>query len=453
MAESNSSILGTLWLNATNDFQQRVPNPTIAGIDRTIQTLMDPMNGDLWNQFVDTLVKRIGMVKVRNQSFQNPLRGFKSENMLYGNTIQEIAPRWIKAHAYSQDSTLLDVTKPEAQEWFHSVNRQDTYPISINDIEIRKSFTDDYGLNSIITGFLAAPINADEYDEYRIMLELMAYYDKHWGFFTVNLENDPYSELGGKEILRNIKALTAKMRIPSPRYNASVIDIPVFVSDPGELILLIDPNVEAGLEVDVLASIFHVELADIDVRRIVVDEFPIHDAVALLTTRDWWVCHDTVKQMGSFYDPSNMTTNYYYQRQGIYSVSPFVPAILFTYERESTAVPTVTMTPSGLKLDPSTGEVKPGETLQLNPQLEGELTGADGFDVEMRPDAVTYRLSADCDLSPETYVDDRNLFHLQRRGLEGGETITVTATSSYLNPSGDTTPYTATATITVGTPE
>ena len=123
MAEKNSTIMASVWLEATNDFQQRIPNPTIHGIDKTIGALFDPLNNDMWNYFVNSLVMRIGMVRVRNQEYKNPLREFKGATMQYGHTIQEIAPKWIKGHAFSQASTLLDVHAPEAQEWFHSRNR------------------------------------------------------------------------------------------------------------------------------------------------------------------------------------------------------------------------------------------------------------------------------------------------------------------------------------------
>ena len=35
MATNNTTIAGRVYLSGTNDFQQRVPNPTISGIDAT----------------------------------------------------------------------------------------------------------------------------------------------------------------------------------------------------------------------------------------------------------------------------------------------------------------------------------------------------------------------------------------------------------------------------------
>ena len=113
MAGDNNTIMEKAWLQATNDFQQRVPNPTQAGMQATIDFLFDPMNRMYLNQFIDTLVNRIGRTIVRRKRWENRLRAFKGDTMRYGNTIQEIAPKWIKAHSYmDDDETLLKLQRP-----------------------------------------------------------------------------------------------------------------------------------------------------------------------------------------------------------------------------------------------------------------------------------------------------------------------------------------------------
>ena len=64
MAENNATILADVWLKGTNDFQQRIPDPTQHGIDATMNALFDPMNHAYYNQFVDALVMRIGYTYV-----------------------------------------------------------------------------------------------------------------------------------------------------------------------------------------------------------------------------------------------------------------------------------------------------------------------------------------------------------------------------------------------------
>ena len=53
------------------------------------------------------------------------------------------------------------------------------------------------------------------------------------------------------------------------------------------------------------------------------------------------------------------------------------------------------------------------------------------------------------ELNSRTYVDEYGILHVQKSGLSTGTVITVTAKSAYINPSGSTTEYTASADITL----
>lgn len=454
MAVNNSTILEKMWLNGTNDFQQRVPNPTQAGIKRTIQTIMDPMNQDLWNQFQNFLINRIGTTYVHSDTWDNPLAEFKRTGLTYGNSIQEIVPGWVRAHSYSQDSTLLDTTVPTGAQWFHSINRQDVYPISKNDTLLMRAFDSDYGLNAWLAGIMTAPINSDNYDEYRIMMELIGYYDETWGFYTDVLTADPMSEAGAKELMTKVRAYTGRWKYPSTLYTANIPDInsiPVFAR-PQDMMLFITPDMEAYMDVNVLAATFHVELADINVRRIVVDEFPVPGMYALLTTSGFYVCQDTVYRNTSFFDPSNLMDNYWLHHQGIYSVSPFVPCVAFKYGAgTSTSVPVVTQTVTGLELAADRTIIKPGESVQLRPTLQGRISNNVADAVMVEPDAATFDVAltqGSGKLNSRTYVDHDFVLHTQKT-LSDGDQITVTATSVYVNPSGATTDYTATVAIAI----
>lgn len=455
MAVNNSTILEKAWLNGTNDFQQRIPNPTQAGIKRTMECLFDPMNQDLWNQFQNFLINRIGTTYVHSDTWENPLAEFKRTGMTYGNTIQEIIPGWVRAHTYVQDSTLLDVSVPTGAQWFHSINRQDVYPISKNDTLLARSFIDDYGLNAWIAGIMTAPINSDQYDEYRIMLELMGYYDDTWGFYTDVLTADPMTEDGAKELLTKCRTYVGKWKFPSTLYTANVPEInqiPMWAK-PSDVMLFITPEMEANLDVNVLASLFHVELADINVRRIIIDEFPIPDMYALLTTSGFYVCQDTVYRNTSFFDPSNLMDNFWLHHQGIYSVSPFSQCVAFKYGATATAttVPVVKQSVTGLTLTADRDSIKAGETTQLTPTLTGTISDNVGDAVSVEPDAATFSIavtSGDGKLNSRTYVDHDFVLHTQKT-LAAGTQLTITAESIYINPSGETTPYTATAVVSI----
>lgn len=447
MATNNSTILDKVWLNASNDFQQRIPRPTQASISKTVDALFEPMNRQYFNDFMQVLINRIAFTYVRGQRWENKLAVFKGQKINYGSTIQEIAPNWIRAHSYNvADETLLKLSRPESEVWYHSQNRQDRYDISISYDDLRTAFVDEYGLNNFIAKVMEVPLNSDEYDEYRIMMQLIAEYDNAFGFYKEHI-NAITDDASAKTFLKKLREMAGMLEFPSARYNAANVDIPVFARN-SELVILMTPAVKASIDVDTLSGVFQLDKADIEQRIITVDEFPIPNVQALLTTEDFFVCHDTVYENTNFWNPQTLVNNYYLHHWGIYSVSPFVPAILFTTDT-ATSIPVVTQTVTGISLTPETATVKAGETVQFNVALVGSLSPNTHEKLEVAPNSATFEVNSDTvNLNSRTYVDKYNVLHTQKT-LESGAVITVTCKATYINPSGETSEYTDTATITV----
>lgn len=440
MAQKNSTILAKTWLEGTSDYQQRVPNPTQSTITQQMEAIFSPLNHNIYNQFLDTLVNRIGFTFVHQQAWKNPLAVFKQGRYNYGSTIQEIGVQWVKAHTYEDtNETLLKMHRPEVQAAYHTMNRQDQYPISITLPEVRQAFTDEYGLNQLVAGIMQAPINSDEYDEFQIMKNLLAEYEKAWGFFKVHVDA-PDDETTSKALLRQLRTYKGKLQFPSTLYNSGVVDIPTFAK-PDELVLFLTPDAQSAVDVEALAQLFNLDKAEAQIRTITIDEFPIPGAVALLTTQDFFVCQDNLYENTSFYNPQTLTTNYYLNHWGTYSVSPFVPAILFT-TGEATTPKTTTMTPTSLNIAAASDTVKPGSTDQLTLTLNGTLT-PETAGVEIAPDSATFAITAQTAggdpvrLNTRTYIDRLGVLRTQKTGLTAGDKLTITATSTYNNPSGE----------------
>ena len=457
MAEKNTTIAGRVFLSGTNDFQQRVPNPTIEGIDATSKFLFNPMNRKYLNEFIDAFVNRIGTQIVHNKSWENPLSVFKQGASRYGQTIQESAIKWIKAHAYNvDDDTLLKVERPEAAVWYHSVNRRDRYDISIEEPDLRMAFADETGLNRLIDAIMTVPRNSDNYDEYICMVNLLSYYEVNWGFFKHNTTAAPTDEASGKAFLKALRAYANKLQFPTSLYSpvSAGYGIPTFAK-PSELVLFITADADASVDVDTLASVFQLDKAEAKYRKIVLPELPIAGAYALLTTDDFFVCQDYVYANESFYNPQTLSTKYMLHHWETVSASPFVPAILFTTE-QGTTVGTVAQNVTGINITASNTRVKPGGTTQLTVSLVGTV-GANDEGIVLAPDAVTWNVSAltaatdgePIQLSERTYVDRLGVLHVQAEGLEATNILNVTGTSSYVNPSAKPVAYTKTIKVNI----
>lgn len=463
MAVKNSTILYKMMVSGNNDYMLRLPDPSQATMAETVEKIFAPMNGRIYNAFCDELVQRIGTTIMRSKQWDNPLAVFKGGKMNYGSTIQEIAPKWLIAHSYDDAAqTLLQVNRPEVQAAYHSINRQDRYDLTINRDELRQAFAEEYGLNSFIDGVLSVSMNSDNYDEFRAMMQLIGIYEDKWGFFK-DQKAFPVDQDTAQAFLQAIRAYAGRLTFPSTIYNAGVVDVPCFAK-PDELVLLIQPDALAAIDVRALAAAFNRSDADFNIGRIVlVDEFPVPDIFAILTTEDFFVCNDVEYTTASFYNPQTLSTNYYLHHWEILSVSPFVPAIAFTTDT-GTTIPTRTY--AATTFDVTAGDVIDGNKIQLEVALSGTIDGdagdvppisaatwqiTDAYTVENgtvpTPDPVPVALNS------RTYVDRNNVLHLQKSGWHKGEPITtlnyitLKATSTYANPSGDTATLEDTITI------
>lgn len=461
MAVDNATILDKVRLKGTDDYQQRIPSATQTGIANTMRYLFDPMNRQYLNDCVWSMVNRIGLtVMAQNTPFENPLAIFKKENLYWGSTVQEIAVKWIKAHGYKDDAEdLLKMHRPEAAVWFYEMNRRDQYPISWTDDELRQAFVDDFGLNRFIAQIMETPRNSDNYDEMNIMLALIRRYEQNLGFYKVHLDAAPTDEASAKTLLKALRATAGRMRFPNTQYNAlNVPDIPTY-ANPQQMVLLIEPEYLASLDVDALSAVFQLDKADVPYRVIQVPNLGIPGAVALLVSTDWYQARDTLYGTTQFYNPQTLSNTMYLNHWGIYGVSPFTPCALFTTD-DGTSINVVTQTVTGLTMTPDTADVAPGDVVQLVPKLTATVTPT-GTNIEVAPNSATYKVSAAngttgtnrvFPLNINTFVDDQARLHVQRDDLHNDDVIKVEALATYVNPNGTTETYTATSRFNVKIP-
>ena len=470
--QNNTTVMANAFLEASTDFQQRVPDPSQHSVAQVAEFLFKPMNKKYLNEFMDIFVNRIAGELIRQRTFTNPLKR-KREDILYGTTIQEIELDFVKAHAYKDDwghrindlTNLLKVYRPDGQVAYHSVNRYDQYPISINRMELRGAFTGEFGLNELAAKIMRVPFNSAEYDEYGYYKQIIAEHEYRHGFYKHQAAM-PVDETTGKAFLRALREYADLFTIPSRLYNAKDVTVPVWVEEDEipRMVLYIEAKAKASLDVDTLSSVFNLDKAEVKYRIQFIDSIPIPGAYALLTTDDFFVCADYDISNDSFFNPQTRTETWYYTVIGMYSASPFVPAVLFT-TAEGTQNTTITEAVSGLTLTPDEADVTPGGQLAIVSAIQGTLSVSPVGEtipptVSVAPDSVTYELAATdgdeddpapVDLDPyETYVDRFGILHVGTT-VPVGTVITLTATSTYNDGTND--PETATGTYTVVEPE
>lgn len=456
MAVLNSTILERAWLSASNDFQQRIPNPSISAYANVVENIFAPLNNDLFNEFCG-LLNGLNATYVDIKRFENPLRSLKKPAQSWGNSERHVAVKYLQAHAGRfDDETLLKVEAPEFVEWFYSVGEPRRYEFSWSRQEIARAFSaDGYGYDDLLNATITQMLSSADYDEMNIMLQMFAEADQRMnGLYRFNISAAPSTEATAKELLKGIRTVAGRMQFPTTLYN----HIPVPVHENADtLILWVTPEVMASIDVDALSAVFQLDKADIKYRIITIPEFPIPNVYAALTSEDFIYYRDFMTGLEPpFYNPGNRTMKYYYWANALIGVNPAANCVLFSTDA-NTAIPTITLTPSGIEFSPDTGNIEAGGTLDTHIFLRGSLSASSGGTgvIGIEPDAATYELSAVDDsnnamsLKSTTYVDSYGILHCQKTGITAGSVITITATAAYDNPSGSTSTYTDTFTATV----
>lgn len=458
MSVLNSTILQRAWLSGSNDFQQRVPNPAISSYATCVESLFDPMNGDLFNEFCG-LLNGITATYVDIRRFENPMAVLKrnTPDWRFGFSERHLAVHYLKGHTPKfDDETLLKVERPEFEEWFYSLNYENRYEFSWSRYEIAQAFASDgYGYDDLLSATITQMFSSAAYDEMNTMLQTFAEADRRMGgIYRYHLSAAPSDEATAKELLKGIRAVAGRMHFPSMLYNH--LPVPVH-TDGSRLVLFVLPEVMASLDVDALAAVFQLDKAEIQYRIIMVPEFPMPNVYAILADEDFIYWRDYMTGMEPpFYNPGNRTMKYYYFAAAAVGANPAAPVVAFSTDA-GTTVKTITMAPSGIAFSPATGNVEAGGTIETHIVLQGTVSASDSSDtapVGVEPDAAIYSVSAvdsnndPVQLNSRTYVDKQGILHVQKT-IEAGSVITVSAKAAYINPSGSTSAYTATFAATV----
>ena len=460
MSVLNSDVITRAWLSGSNMFQQRIPNPAISGYAATIENLFAPMNADMYNEFCGLLNGLIATyVDIRR--FDNPLAFLKkrSSDWRFGFSERHLAVHYMQAHSPKfDDETLLKVEPAMYEEWFYSLNYETRYEFSWSRYEVQQAFANDgYGFDELLAASITQMYSSANYDEMNTMLQTFAEADHRMGgLYRYHLSAAPTDEATAKELLKGIRTVASRMKFPSLVYNH--IPVPVH-TDGSRLVLYVLPETLASMDVDALSAVFQLPKADpseVLYRIVEVPEFPIPNVYAILADEDFIYWRDYMTGMEPpFYNPGNRTTKYYYFQSAAVGCNPAAPVCVFTTDA-ATVIPTVTVTPSSFTFSPDSATVYPGDDIQLHYALTGSVSNDSTGLIGVEPDSATFEiaavtaLSAPRALNSKTYVDDHGVLHIQKTGLATGDVITVTATATYINPSGSTSTYTDDFVATVG---
>lgn len=402
-------VLNALRTESSTTYQTRVPLLADDNFKQYAHGVLSDFT--TMNEWANNLVNRIGKVVLRNRSWENPLKVLKKGTLEMGDTIEEVFTGLVKEQVYKptaseQDAGLVYKSAvPPIYAVFHKVNRKGLYEVSFNETELKRAFVSMRSLEDFIANIYNTLYNSDELDEFLYMKKLLTNYAEKGLFHKVNI-TAPTNEQTAKDLITKVKAMSTKFSFITDKYNA--FNVPNHAKRD-EQIIFISADLDALVDVNVLASAFNMDKTNFLSRRIVLDEMPIPNAHVILSSEDLLMVYDTLFDIRSQENPRTLEWKYFLHHHQVLSTSRFENAVIFTSDTVSvpTAITLARATAEDLLVGNRTQivpTVKAGETTLTNYPVLWELEG---------------RYSAD------TIIDENGYLHISP--METAETIVVKA--------------------------
>lgn len=357
---STIDILNTIRANASYEYQSLVPEITQANeIPRVGEILYG--YPALANQFINSLVNRIALVKVKSATFNNAYAELKKGYLEFGETVEEVFVGIAKAREFSAEKAHareLKRTLPDVRTAFHAMNWRVQYPVTIQDDDLRQAFLSINGVQDLIAKIVDAVYTAAEYDEFLLFKYLIIKAVSHGKMKPI--------AIGGatpKDAAIAFRATSNMLTFMKSDYNAEG----VHVSTPkADQYIFMDANYSATYDVEVLAAAFNMDKAEFSGKLKLIDDWTTFDnerfdiiransdmieevtaeelalmagVKAVLVDREWFQVYDNNNKFTETYVSSGLYWNYNYNVWKTVSSSPFSNAVVFCDGEESVELP------------------------------------------------------------------------------------------------------------------
>ena len=312
-------LLNTIRDNASQAYQDRVPEATRTNIAEVGEAITDLNNAVVYNEFINTLANMIYAPMLIKKSWSNPLGKFKKGKKTFGDTVEEIYNNFIKAKTFDQTGAgLLTRELPDTKVIFHRMNRKDTYELTDSPEALAKAFKSYEGVAEYLQNLFTTIRNSAELDEYVIMRQLLAEAYESGAMKAVAVADPQASEANAKAFIKTIKTVSGDMTFPNSNWNgytdvqSTDIKPIITMSNKDEQILLIDNATDVACDVDVLSYAFHRDTLSFntDVKQ-VVDAFPIDGMIAALVDKNFFQVYDDLFTFREFENGLGLYRNHY----------------------------------------------------------------------------------------------------------------------------------------------
>ena len=399
----------------------------------------------LANAFLSALVNRIGRVIINSKMYSNPWAGFKRGLLEYGETIEELFVNIVQAQDFDPETAENEVFKrkiPDVRSAFHTMNYQKFYKTTVSNDQLRQAFLSFEGISDLIGKITEALYTSANYDEYLVMKYMLCYAMEHGAFRPVTIAQP--TATNSNSVVTTLKATSEKLQFLSADYNQAG----VYNHTPkGDQYFIMTADFSSIVDVETLARAFNIDKVTLMGHTVIIDQFTFTtsetarlqellgtqytalttsifaDVPCVCVDRDFFMIFDNFQNMTEQYNGEGLYWNYWLHQWKTFSTSPFANAVIFT--DKTPAVSAVVVTPSALTMGKGTST-----------QFTATVTNT-GF----ASTGVIWSISGQ--KSANTRIDGQGRLYIAQD--ESATTITVTATSVFVDDESNTVNVTVSA--------
>lgn len=247
------------------NFQSRIPKADAISINTLKQQMLNSAFQPEYNEWLKNLIDRIGLTLFRDNKLTNRLARFRMSEMEYGMYVQEISMQVISGADYNMPDNggTLDpfkVSNPDVKQLMYQLNSKRIYPVTINQDLVRRAFTNEGGLSTLIPLIMSNLIKGSDLDDWYSCKELFNQFIQ--GTSNVLPKNPEQvvtvagydNEANAKSTITTIKQTATDMGFPRGKYNEAGI---IQMVEPLDLCLFIRQEAVNYLDTNVLAFAFN----------------------------------------------------------------------------------------------------------------------------------------------------------------------------------------------------
>ena len=361
---STLNILNVIRQNASYEYQSKVPKVTKAtDIPKVGETIYG--TPAFANEFLNSLLNRIALVKVQSAIFNNPYANLKKGYLEFGETIEDIFVQISEVVEFDADKAAareFKRTYPKVNTAFYAMNWRVMYPVTIQDKDLYTAFQSLDGVQNLIAKIVDAVYTAAEYDEFLLFKYLIIKAVAHGKMKPVQIGNGSDLKVDAVEF----RATSNVLPFMSSDYNEAGV---LTTTPKDRQQIFMDAHYNAEFDVNVLASAFNMEKADFIGRLHLIDDFTTFDnkrweiirancdgieevtdseltlmrgVKAIIIDEEWFQVYDNKTVFTETYVASGLYWNYFLHVWKTLATSPFANAVCF-----ATTAPTYGATITG----------------------------------------------------------------------------------------------------------